>query len=182
MQLACTDRDCFGYLWLPFWWPCFGFLTSCKWHRPFRTKLTSKAVSQTSQEQSLRVHMTCNRQPLPLLVRGTYVWGETYCGARTVTPGRLPTDSSMSLSVCIVGTSATLQAAVTANSTLYLEVMARQILSQSGNLRSQFGSSAYAVNSDFLDGLDSSAFGQLSSSNSWVAAQSSMLFLLAPSR
>lgn len=37
--------------------------------------------------------------------------------------------------------------------------------------RSKLGSAAYAFNSDTIDGLDATAFGQLSSANSWTAAQ-----------
>lgn len=106
---------------------------------------------------------------------GTYVWGETRTAANsnavTVTNGLF--NVLIGEGTAVAGSSASLQAAVTANSTLYLEVtVGGEILSQSGNLRSQFGSSAYAVNSDFLDGLDSTAFSQLSSANSFTNTNS----------
>ena len=106
---------------------------------------------------------------------GTFVWGET----RTAANGNAVTVTNGLFSVLIgegtavAGSSATLQAAVTANMNLYMEVtVGSEILSLPGNLRSQFGSSAYSINSDMLDGLDSSAFSQFSTANAFTNTNS----------
>lgn len=102
---------------------------------------------------------------------GTFIWGETRTAANgnaiTVTHGLF--SLLVGEGTAVTGSSATLQAAISANTTMYMEVtVGSEVLSP----RSQFGSSAYSVNSDMLDGLDSTTFGQLGSANSWTAAQS----------
>jgi len=101
---------------------------------------------------------------------GTFIWGETRTAgngnAITVTHGLF--SLLVGEGTAVTGSAASLQAAISANITMYMEVtVGSEILSP----RSQFGSSAYSVNSDMLDGFDATAFGQLSTANSWVAAQ-----------
>ncbi len=94
---------------------------------------------------------------------GTFIWGET----RTAANSNAVTVSNGIFSVLIgegtavAGSSATLQAAITANQTMYLEVtVGAEVLTP----RNQLGSNAFAINSDMLDGLDSSAFARLDTS------------------
>ncbi len=130
----------------------------------FQGRLTnvSGTTLSGSYDMQLRLHTA--------VTGGTFVWGET----RTAANGNAVTVTNGLFSVLIgegtavAGSSATLQAAVTANPALYLEVT---VGAETLSPRSQFGSSAYSVNSDMLDGLDSAAFGQLSGANSWTSAQ-----------
>ncbi len=101
---------------------------------------------------------------------GTFVWGETRTAANsnavTVTNGLFSV--LVGDGTAVAGSSASLQAAVAANTAMYMEVtVGAEVLSP----RSQFGSSVYAFNSDTLDGLDSSAFAQASGNNTWTGTQ-----------
>jgi hypothetical protein len=58
-----------------------------------------------------------------------------------------------------------LQAAITANTNLYIEIM---VGAETLTPRSQFGSSAYAMNSDMIDGIDGASLAQLSTANSFT--------------
>lgn len=98
---------------------------------------------------------------------GTYVWGETRTTANsnavTVTNGLFSV--LIGQGTAVAGSSASLQAAVTANMTLYMEVtVGAEVLSP----RSQFGASAFSINSDMLDGQDSSAFAPASGSTNYA--------------
>lgn len=98
---------------------------------------------------------------------GSFVWGET----RTAANGNAVTVTSGLFSVLIgegtavTGTAASLQAALAANQTLYLEMtVGTEVLSP----RNQVGSAAYAFTADTLDGIDSSAFAQTSSNTTFT--------------
>lgn len=102
---------------------------------------------------------------------GTFVWGETRTSgngnAVTVTNGLF--NVLIGEGTAVTGSSASLQAGVAANATLYMEVtVAGEVLGP----RSQFGASAYAINSDMLDGLDSAAFSQFSTANAFTNTNS----------
>lgn len=101
---------------------------------------------------------------------GTLIWSETRTAANsnavTVTNGLFSV--LIGEGTAVAGTSATLQAAVAANSTMYMEVM---VGSETLTPRSQFGSAAYAINADMIDGIDGASLAQLSGTNSWTAAQ-----------
>jgi hypothetical protein len=98
---------------------------------------------------------------------GSYVWGETRTAANsnavTVTNGLFSILVGEGTSVA--GTSASLQAAITANTNLYIEIM---VGAETLTPRSQFGSSAYAMNSDMIDGIDGASLAQLSTANSFT--------------
>lgn len=104
------------------------------------------------------------------LTGGTLVWSETRTAANanavTVTNGLFSV--LIGEGTAFAGSSATLQAGITANTTLYLEVI---VGSETLTPRSQFGSSAYAFNADTIDGIDGSLLAQLGGSNTWTAAQ-----------
>lgn len=91
------------------------------------------------------------------LTGGTLVWSETRTAANanavTVTNGLFSV--LIGEGTAVAGSSATLQAGIIANTNLYMEVM---VGTETLSPRSQFGSSAYAINADMLDGQDSSAF------------------------
>lgn len=98
---------------------------------------------------------------------GSFVWGET----RTAANGNAVTVTSGLFSVLIgegtavTGTAASLQAALAANQTLYLEMtVGTEVLSP----RNQVGSAAYAFVADTLDGIDSSAFAQTSNNTTFT--------------
>jgi hypothetical protein len=98
---------------------------------------------------------------------GTLVWSETRTAANanavTVTNGLF--NVLIGEGTAVTGSSASLQAGVTANTTLYMEVtVAGEVLGP----RSQFGSSAYAINSDMIDGIDGASLAQLSTANSFT--------------
>jgi len=102
---------------------------------------------------------------------GTYVWGET----RTTANGNAVTVTSGLFSVLIgegtavAGSSATLQAAITANSTLYIEII---VGAETLTPRSQFGASAYAINADMIDGIDGASLAQLATGNAFTNTNS----------
>ncbi len=101
---------------------------------------------------------------------GTLIWSET----RTVVNSNAVTVTNGLFSVLIgegtavAGSSATLQAAITANTTMYMEVM---VGSETLSPRSQFGSAAYAINADMIDGIDGASLAQIGVTNAWTAAQ-----------
>lgn len=101
------------------------------------------------------------------LTGGTLVWSETRTAANsnavTVTNGLF--SILIGEGTAVAGSSATLQAAITANTTLYMEVM---VGTETLSPRSQFGSSAYAINSDMLDGYDSSYFAPATGSTAYA--------------
>ena len=103
---------------------------------------------------------------------GTYVWGET----RTTANGNAVTVTNGIFSLLIgegtavAGSSASLQAAVTANMTLFAEVtVGAEVLSP----RNQLGSSAYAFNSDTIDGIDGASLAQLGTANTFTTSNAS---------
>jgi len=102
---------------------------------------------------------------------GTYVWGETRTAANTnpvtVTSGLFSV--LIGEGTAVAGSSATLQAAVAANSTLYIEIT---IGAETLTPRTQFGSSAYAVNADMIDGIDGASLAQLSTANAFTNTNS----------
>lgn len=98
---------------------------------------------------------------------GTFIWGETRTAANsnavTVTNGLFSV--LIGEGTAVAGSSASLQAAITANQTMYLEVtVGSEILSP----RSQLGSSAFSINSDMLDGYDSSYFAPATGSTAYA--------------
>lgn len=101
---------------------------------------------------------------------GTLIWSETRTAANanavTITNGLFSV--LIGEGTAVAGSSATLQAAVTANASMYMEVM---VGSETLTPRSQFGASAYAINADMIDGIDGASLAQLSGTNSWTAAQ-----------
>lgn len=104
------------------------------------------------------------------LTGGTLIWSETRTAANSnaVTVANGLFNVLIGEGTAVAGTSATLQAAVTANSTIYMEVM---VGSETLTPRSQFGSAAYAINADMIDGIDGASLAQLSGANTWTAAQ-----------
>ena len=98
---------------------------------------------------------------------GTLVWTETRTSgngnAVTVTNGLF--NVLIGEGTAVPGSSATLQAGITANTTLYMEVM---VGAETLTPRSQFGSSAYSINSDMVDGIDGASLAQLSTANSFT--------------
>lgn len=102
---------------------------------------------------------------------GTFVWGET----RTAGNGNAVTVTNGLFSILIgegtavAGSSATLQAAIAANQTLFLEV---KVGTETLTPRNQLGSSAFAVNSDMVDGIDGASIAQLGIANAFTGAQS----------
>lgn len=103
-------------------------------------------------------------------VKTTLIWTETRTAANsnavTVTNGLFSILIGEGTSVA--GTQASLQAAIANYQNMFLEVTVGGVALTP---LSQVGSSAYAMNADLLDGLDSSAFGQLGVAGSWTAAQ-----------
>lgn len=101
------------------------------------------------------------------LTGGTLIWSETRTAANsnavTVTNGLFSV--LIGEGTAVAGSSATLQAAVTANATMYMEVV---VGSETLSPRSQFGSAAYAINSDMLDGYDSSYFAPATGSTAYA--------------
>ncbi len=101
------------------------------------------------------------------LTGGTLIWSET----RTTANGNAVTVTNGLFSVLIgegtavAGSSATLQAAVTANMNMYMEVT---VGAETLTPRSQFGSAAYAINADMLDGYDSSYFAPATGSTAYA--------------
>lgn len=107
---------------------------------------------------------------------GSFVWGET----RTAANGNAVTVTSGLFSVLIgegtavTGTAASLQAALAANQTLYLEMtVGTEVLSP----RNQVGSAAYAFVADTLDGYDSSYFAPATGSASYAPATGSTSYI-----
>lgn len=98
---------------------------------------------------------------------GTYIWGETRTAANanavTVTNGLF--SILIGEGTAVAGSSASLQAAIAANQTMYLEVT---VGAETLSPRNQMGASAYAINADLLDGLDSSAFAPASGSTNYA--------------
>lgn len=100
---------------------------------------------------------------------GTLMWAETRTAANsnavTVTNGLF----SIKLGEgTLAAPSTQLNAIIAANPTLYFEVTVGADTAMTP--RTQLATSAYAFSSDTLDGLDSTAFGQLGTSNSWTGA------------
>ncbi len=101
---------------------------------------------------------------------GALKWAETRTAANantvTVTNGLFSLKLGEGTSIA---PSTQLNAVIAANPTLYFEVTVGADSPMTP--RTQLATSAYAFNSDTLDGLDSTAFGQLGVANSWAAAQ-----------
>ncbi|MEO5948919.1 MAG: hypothetical protein ABIP74_00795 [Candidatus Saccharimonas sp.] len=102
---------------------------------------------------------------------GTYVWGETRTAANgnamTVTNGLF--NLLIGEGTAVAGSSASLQAAIAANTNLFIEVtVGAEVMTP----RSQFGSSAYAINSDMIDGIDGASLAQLSTANAFTNTNS----------
>lgn len=100
---------------------------------------------------------------------GTLMWAETRTAANsnsvTVTNGLF----SIKLGEgTLAAPSTQLNAIIAANPTLYFEVTVGADTAMTP--RTQLATSAYAFSSDTLDGLDSTAFGQLGTSNLWTGA------------
>lgn len=107
---------------------------------------------------------------------GTFIWGETRTAAGSnpvaVTNGIFSV--LIGEGTAVAGSAANLQAAIAADPTMYLEVtVGSEVLSP----RSQLGSSAYAVNADMLDGLDSSYFAPASGSTAYAPVSGSINYI-----
>lgn len=127
----------------------------------FQGRLTnaSGTALSGSYDMQLKLYTT--------VTSGTFIWGETRTAANsnavTVTNGLFSV--LIGEGTAVAGSSASLQAAITANQTMYLEVtVGSEILSP----RSQLGSSAYSINSDMLDGYDSSYFAPATGSTAYA--------------
>lgn len=107
---------------------------------------------------------------------GTFIWGET----RTAANGNAVTVTNGLFSVLIgegtavAGSAGSLQAAITANQTIYLEVT---VGTETLTPRSQFGASAFSINSDMLDGYDSSYFAPATGSTAYAPSSGSSNYI-----
>lgn len=106
---------------------------------------------------------------------GTFLWGESRTAANsnaaTVTNGLFSVligdsvDTPANATIIAGGAPGTLQGAITSSQNVFLEVkVGTEILST----RSRIASSAFSINSDMLDGLDSSAFAPASGSTAYA--------------
>lgn len=136
---------------------CFAFLTPAHAVQSVPYKLNFQGRLANSSGVALTGSYDMQFKLYTASSGGTYIWGETRTAANanavTVTNGLFSV--LIGEGTAVAGSSATLQAAVTANSTMYIEVT---VGAETLTPRRQVGSSVYAFNSDTLDGLDSTDF------------------------
>lgn len=161
-------------LWLLFTLPAISFAVACfafstpvhaaqtvPYKINFQGRLTNASGIALSGTHEMQIKL------YTAVTGGTYVWGET----RTTANGNTVTVTNGIFSfligegTAVAGSSASLEAAITANTTLFAEVtIGAEVLSP----RNQLGSSAYAFNSDTIDGIDGASLAQLSTANSFT--------------